>query len=127
ERHADHLLVETTAGRATSEGCVALVGHLDTVFPPGTFEGVRRDGDVLRGPGVLDMKGGLVVAGEAMRAVQQVSGRLAELPLRFAIASEEETGYYESRPHLHRELAGASCALVFEAGRKEDRIITARK
>ena len=45
---------------------IALVGHLDTVFPPGTFEGFKRDGDLARGPGVLDMKGGLVVV--ALRA-----------------------------------------------------------
>jgi glutamate carboxypeptidase len=32
-----------------------VVGHLDTVFPPGTFEGFTRDGALARGPGVLDM------------------------------------------------------------------------
>ena len=33
-----------------------LIGHTDTVFPPGTFEGFRKDGDTGFGPGVFDMK-----------------------------------------------------------------------
>src|SRR6186713_2573755 len=37
---ADHLVFRTTAPGQP----IALVGHLDTVFPPGTFEGYRRDG-----------------------------------------------------------------------------------
>ncbi len=126
ERFADHLVIETDAAVSTSAGCVALVGHLDTVFPLGSFDTVRRDGDVLRGPGVLDMKGGLVVAWQAMHVLAD-QGLLAGLPLRFVIVSEEEIGSPEGRPLIQRELAGAACALVFEAGRKEDRIITARK
>lgn len=125
-RFADHLVIETEAAVASSVGCVALVGHLDTVFPVGSFEAVRRDGDVLRGPGVLDMKGGLVVAWEAMHALGEL-GVLGRLPLRLVIVSEEEIGSPEGRPLIQRELVGAACALVFEAGRKEDRIITSRK
>jgi len=60
ERFAPHVVV-ANAGSPSSTGCVALVGHHDTVFPPGTFEGFRLDGGLVRGPGVLDMKGGLVV------------------------------------------------------------------
>ena len=56
-QYADHLVVETEAGARTSAGCVALVGHLDTVFAPGSFDEVQVDGELLRGPGVLDMKG----------------------------------------------------------------------
>src|SRR5262245_10104369 len=58
-RYADHLVFSSN-GRAGAAP-VALIGHLDTVFPPGVFEGYRTDGDLRRGPGVLDMKGGLVV------------------------------------------------------------------
>src|SRR5689334_17800531 len=59
-KFADHLVFTSAAPKA-SAAPIALIGHLDTVFPPGTFEGYRRDGDLARGPGVLDMKGGLVV------------------------------------------------------------------
>ncbi|KYF81870.1 peptidase, partial [Sorangium cellulosum] len=125
-RFAAHWVVESEAAKASPAGHVALVGHLDTVFPPGTFEGFRRDGELARGPGVLDMKGGIVVAIEALRALETI-GALPEIPVRLAIVSDEEVGSPEGRPLLQRELAGASCALVFEAGREGDRIITARR
>ena len=124
--YADHLIFETARGASSSEGCIALVGHLDTVFPPGSFEGFRRDGELARGPGVLDMKGGIVVALESIRALSKVT-ELAKVPLRFVIVSEEEVGSPEGRAILQAELRGASCALVFEAGRALDRIITRRK
>lgn len=130
EVHADHLIIETELGALSSEGAVALVGHFDTVFPEGTFEGFQCEGGIARGPGVLDMKGGLVVALESLRSLRLVGGEaglLARLPLRFVIVSEEEIGSPEGRPILQRELAGAACALVFEAGRAEDKIITSRK
>lgn len=126
QRYAAHWIAESDAARASPAGCVALVGHLDTVFPPGTFEGFRREGDLARGPGVLDMKGGLVVAIAALRALAQV-GALARIPVRFAIVSDEEVGSPEGAALLREELRGAACALVFEAGRKGDAIITARK
>src|SRR5262245_36388765 len=75
---ADHLVFRTNApGRP-----IALVGHLDTVFPPGVFEGYRREGALARGPGVLDMKGGLLVAGFALLALRHI-GALADLAVRF--------------------------------------------
>ena len=103
---------------------MGLVGHLDTVFPKGTFEGFSRDGDIARGPGVLDMKSGLVIAIEALRALAHFGARLA---VRLVIVSDEEVGSREGGEVLESFLRGASCALVFEAGRKEDMIITARK
>jgi glutamate carboxypeptidase len=125
-RFAPHLVAATPAAAASAEGCVAIVGHLDTVFPPGSFEGFRLDGALARGPGVLDMKGGLVAALEALRALGAVS-LLERARVRFVIVSDEEVGSPESQPLLRRELQGAACALVLEAGRAADRIITARK
>jgi glutamate carboxypeptidase len=121
-RFAPHLV----ASFGPAEGGVVIVGHLDTVFPPGSFEGFRRDGDLARGPGVLDMKGGLVVAIEALRALA-AAGALAKARLRFVIVSDEEVGSPESEPLLRAEAAGATAALVLEAGRQADRVITARK
>jgi glutamate carboxypeptidase len=126
DRFAPHLIAATRAAEASPEGCIAVIGHLDTVFPPGTFEGFRRDGALARGPGVLDMKGGLVMAIEALRALAAV-GALERARVRFAIVSDEEVGSPESQPILRRELAGAACALVLEAGRAGDAVITARK
>jgi glutamate carboxypeptidase len=123
ERFAPHLVAATDT---TQPDFVALVGHLDTVFPPGTFEGFRRDGTVLRGPGVLDMKGGLVVVLEALRALSHV-GVLSRVPVRLIIVSDEEVGSPEGRFVIEREASGARAALVFEAGRAKDAVITSRR
>jgi glutamate carboxypeptidase len=125
-RFAPHLVAVSRAAQDSAEGCVGIVGHLDTVFPPGTFEGFRQEDGIARGPGVLDMKGGLVAAIEALRALA-AAGALDRAKVRFAIVSDEEVGSPESQPILRRELAGAACALVLEAGRAADKIITARK
>lgn len=124
--HAPHLVARSEAARSSGAGAVGLVGHHDTVFPPGTFEGFSRDGDIARGPGVLDMKGGLTVAVFALRQLSE-AGLLAKVPVRFVCVSDEEIGSPEGHDVLVRELEGASCALVFEAGRANDMIITQRK
>jgi glutamate carboxypeptidase len=121
-RFADHRVFSTSAPGAP----IGLVGHLDTVFPPGTFEGFRRDGDLRRGPGVLDMKGGLVVVAYALKALSR-EGLLEELPLRVIIVADEEVGSPEGQGVLKEHLAGGREALVFEAGRANDAIITRRK
>jgi glutamate carboxypeptidase len=120
---ADHLVLRTT-NDAPGAAPVALVGHLDTVFPPGTFEGFRRDGDLARGPGVLDMKGGLVVVAWALRALAQTSALPA---LRVVVVADEEVGSPEGQDVIRRAIAGSQAALVFEAGRQQDLLITRRK
>jgi glutamate carboxypeptidase len=124
-RYADHLVL-STKGDATKKP-VALIGHLDTVFPPGTFEGYRRDGELARGPGVLDMKGGLVVVLHALRALAETVGLSAVAPVRLVIVADEEVGSPEGQGVIQQAIAGAAGALVFEAGRKGDAIITRRK
>jgi glutamate carboxypeptidase len=119
---ADHLVFRTEAPGKP----IALVGHLDTVFPPGTFEGYRRDGMLARGPGVLDMKGGLLVAGFALLALDH-AGLLAELPIRLVIVGDEEVGSPEGQRILANTAGDAACGLVFEAGRAGDAIVTRRK
>jgi glutamate carboxypeptidase len=125
-KFADHIVVSSTWS-SVGAAPIALVGHLDTVFPPGLFEGYRRDGDLARGPGVLDMKGGLVVVAWALKALEQ-AGALARLPgLRLVIVADEEVGSPEGQSVIKDVIAGASGALVFEAGRKNDLVITRRK
>lgn len=121
---ADHLVFSTGPGHGSP---VALVGHLDTVFPPGAFEGYARDGDLARGPGVLDMKGGLTVILFALRALASTEGLAAIAPLRLVIVADEEVGSPEGRGVIEQAIAGARACLVFEAGRAGDAIITRRK
>ena len=87
---------------------IALVGHLDTVFPPGTFEGFKRDGDLARGPGVLDMKGGLVVVAYALRALAETVGLDAIAPIRLVDRRRRRGGLAgragrDPRRHRRRE------------------------
>lgn len=108
---------------------LALVGHLDTVFPRAMgFTGFRREGDVARGPGVLDMKSGLTSMLFALRALRVVwpEGAL-RLPLRLVVVSDEEIGSPSSQEVFSALAPRTRGALVFEAGREADRIVTRRK
>lgn len=124
-RFADHLVWRTDGAKGARP--IALVGHLDTVFPPGTFEEYRKDGALRRGPGVLDMKGGLVVVAFALRALAEAIGLDRVAPLRVVVVSDEEVGSPEGQRVIEGAIADAKGALVFEAGRKADAIITRRK
>ena len=124
EGYGDHLVWRTPT--AVSQSPIVLVGHHDTVFPPGHFEGWREQGDRAIGPGVLDMKGGLSVICATLAALDSV-GVLAGLPVIVASVADEEVGSPSSAPHLRELATGASCALVFESGRANDLIITRRK
>jgi glutamate carboxypeptidase len=119
---AEHLFWATGA----SGPKILLIGHHDTVFPPGHFEGWHVDGARATGPGALDMKGGLAVIWGALTAFERL-GVLARLPLLVASVADEEVGSAESRPHLLERARGASCALVFESGRQGDAIVTRRR
>jgi glutamate carboxypeptidase len=129
-KFADHLVFGSTfepRPADASRGPIAMVGHLDTVFPPGMFEGFKRDGDLARGPGVLDMKGGLVVVAWALKALAR-AGVLPRLPgVRVVVVSDEEVGSPEGQAIIRDAIKGAQSALVFESGRKNDLIITRRK
>ena len=123
--HGDHLIWRTPAAVA-SISTIVLVGHHDTVFPPGHFEGWREDNGRAMGPGALDMKGGLAVIRTALAALDDV-GALAGLPIAVISVADEEIGSPSSTPHLQQLARGAACALVFESGRAGDAIITRRR
>jgi len=126
-RFADHRVFRTAGDSRLPP--VALIGHLDTVFPPGKFEGYRVDGALRRGPGVLDMKGGLVVVAFALRGLAEAyPGGLGALPpVRIVVVSDEEVGSPEGAGVIRRSIGGSEAALVFESGRAQDAIITRRK
>src|SRR5215467_76910 len=124
EGFGDHLVWRTPA--AAHAPPIVLIGHHDTVFPPGHFEGWREDGGRAIGPGTLDMKGGLSVIRGALAALDAV-GALASLPIVAISVADEEVGSPSSAAHLKALARGAACALVFESGRAGDAIITRRK
>ncbi len=80
---AGHLVAEH---RGTKGKRLLLIGHLDTVFPGANY---RREGDIARGAGVADMKGGDVVLIHALRALQE-AGALADTQLIVVMTGDEE-------------------------------------
>ncbi|TMO61748.1 M20 family metallopeptidase [Pseudoalteromonas aurantia] len=118
----DHLLFHTPkqAGRK-----VLLLGHLDTVFPEGTFTQFQQDSEWVYGPGVCDMKGGNFVALNALRELRKQCGPLYNVD--FLLVSDEEIGSDDSQT-LTTELAkNYDACLVFEAAGKDHEIVVARK
>jgi glutamate carboxypeptidase len=91
-----------------------LLGHYDTVWAEGTIEkmpfGVR--GDIATGPGVFDMKCGLVQGFWAVRALREAAG--IERPIVFVCNSDEEVGSPTSRALIEEEARGAATVLVLE-------------
>jgi glutamate carboxypeptidase len=67
-----------------------LIGHLDTVFEPDSpFQGWKRTGDIVEGPGVGDMKGGDVVIVAALRAMH-AAGTLKTADITVVLTGDEE-------------------------------------
>ncbi|HTR52117.1 MAG TPA: M20 family metallopeptidase [Kofleriaceae bacterium] len=119
--YGDHLVWRTTVAGAP----IVLVGHHDTVFPPGHFETWTESGDRVVAPGILDMKGGLAIVRTVLAALADVGA--LDFPLIAISVADEEVGSPSSAPHLRELAKGAACALVFESGRAGDAIITRRK
>lgn len=105
---------------------VLVLGHLDTVWPLGTLGRLPfdvRDGRIT-GPGVFDMKAGLVVAIHAY-AELQAAGEAP--PVRFLVTSDEETGSETSRDLIAEAAREAGRVLVLEPCGADGAIKTARK
>jgi glutamate carboxypeptidase len=122
-------LVALPTGRTRGRPHQVVVGHLDTVWPTGTLAArpVVREGDLLRGPGVYDMKAGLaqiVVALDLVRA----SGAAPEVTPVVVVNADEEVGSARSVAVVRRLARGADRALVLEPSLgPEGALKTARK
>ncbi|MFT3762091.1 MAG: M20/M25/M40 family metallo-hydrolase [Pseudoxanthomonas sp.] len=82
-------LIATHAGKPGGKRLL-LIGHLDTVFEPDSpFTGFVRDGDVAKGPGVGDDKGGVVVMLAALRAMH-AAGTLDDADIEVVLTGDEE-------------------------------------
>jgi glutamate carboxypeptidase len=121
-------IVGTLRGSAAPGARLLLIGHMDTVFDPGTAaerpfaiaEGVAT------GPGVTDMKSGLLAGLYAIRAL----ARLGPLPferLTFVANPDEEIGSPTSSPHIIELAATADACLVLECARANGDIVSSRK
>jgi len=102
-----------------------LLGHLDTVFAPDKFETYKEDNDWIYGAGVCDMKGGNIVALQALREIKKHGVNITNIDILFV--SDEETGSDDSKL-LTVELAKKyDYCFVYEAAGRELEVVTARK
>lgn len=92
-----------------------LLGHCDTVWPVGTLKDMplELDEGIMRGPGVYDMKAGIVQMLYALRALQTLHLEPTVMPV-VLINSDEEIGSRESTPHIRRLARIADRAFVLE-------------
>jgi glutamate carboxypeptidase len=135
ERYPNEDLGDTVVAtfvRAADGPTAMLLGHADTVFDPGFL--VRRpfaiDGDTIRGPGVSDMKGGLLgglYALECLRALGDGSEWLPTSRLVYVVNPDEEIGSPASTPLIEELARSADVALVMESARSNGDIVSARK
>jgi glutamate carboxypeptidase len=120
ERVGDHLYARPRQ-RPHAGPRQLLLGHMDTVWPVGTVEQMplHREHGLLFGPGVADMKGGLVEIVFALRALRELELRPSVLPVVF-VNTDEEIGSVESTRFIRLLAQGSERAFVLEAGEGAD-------
>jgi glutamate carboxypeptidase len=129
----DQGLGETVIGelRGTDPGGPTLlcIGHMDTVFDPGTVaeRPFAIQGGIATGPGVTDMKSGLLTGLHAIAAVRDVLDGVPFARLVFVANPDEEIGSPVSTPHIRRLAREADACLVFECARANGDIVSSRK
>ncbi len=115
------------AGSGGGNRPVVLMGHRDTVFPKG--ETAHRPFRIAEGraygPGVADMKAGLVMNAFVLAAYHRAGG--APLPLTGLFTSDEEIGSPACRPIIEETARGARAVLNAEPGRPTGNVVTGRK
>jgi len=128
DRHLGNTVVATFHGQPGGAR-VLLIGHLDTVFDPGTaaLRPFRLEDGVAHGPGVTDMKSGLLAGLHALKALIGERGGLPFERLVFIANPDEEIGSPSSTPHIRAIAAGMDVALVLECARANGDIVSSRK
>ncbi len=108
---------------------VLLIGHMDTVFDPGTAAArpFRIEDGVAYGPGVTDMKSGLLAG---LYAIKALIGELGGVPferLTFIANPDEEIGSPSSTAHIRAAAPDVDACFVLECARANGDIVSARK
>lgn len=129
----DHVLARFPHPRPLSqeergEGSILLLSHMDTVFPLGALEKMPfcEKGDKIFGPGVSDMKGGIVIALTALAALNE-TGSLPPRPITALFTPDEEIGSRTSRALIEGLAKESALVLVLEPGMVDGAVKTWRK
>ena len=122
-------VIGTWTGRPGAGPRVLLVGHMDTVFEDGTADArpFRIEAGIAHGPGVTDMKGGLLTGLYAVGALRALSGELPFERLVYIANPDEEIGSPSSMPHIRELAAESDCCLMLECARANGDFVSARK
>ena len=123
ENIGNHLLFSSTKIQGLPK--LLLLGHLDTVFPPHSFEGFRENEEWIYGPGSCDMKGGNFIALSALRHVFAEHGQLCNVD--FLLVSDEETGSDDSKAITQELATRYDACLDFEAAGEDHEVVNGRK
>jgi glutamate carboxypeptidase len=119
------------ATRSPGRTDVMLMGHMDTVFPAGTAAcrpfTIDEDSQIARGPGVLDMKGGLALLVHALRIACDGMTDDSAIGIRVLLNGDEEPGSPESRVHLPACLDGVQCVFLLEPPDAQGQLVLARR
>ncbi len=118
-KRAGHIIAEHPGPKGGKGKKMLLIGHIDTVFEPSSpFQTYKKlGGDIAEGPGVNDMKGGLVVMVQGLRAMK-AAGALKNADITIVLTGDEErTGQPAevARADLVAAAEAADIALEFEA------------
>ena len=108
-----HIVLRFPSADGRSVGGILLLCHMDTVFPLGTLANMpfrEADGN-LYGPGVLDMKAGIVIA---LAAVESAQAQGLKHPVTLLCTSDEETGSHTSRALIERLARESAMTFVLE-------------
>ncbi len=118
----DHVVARWGSG----EGGILLLCHMDTVFPLGTLKSMpyrEADGKIF-GPGVLDMKAGIVIS---LAAMEEVLNTGLKRPVTLLCTSDEEIGSATSRDYIEELAKKSALVLVLEAALLDGSLKTWRK
>lgn len=115
-------------GPETDQKKILLLCHMDTVYPLGTLAKMPyvEEGDRILGPGVADMKAGLVIGVTAITILQEMA-KLPPCPITILFTPDEEIGSYFSRPWIEKLALQSKLVLVLEPGMPDGSIKTWRK
>jgi glutamate carboxypeptidase len=122
------VLVARLAGSSPGGSRILLVGHMDTVFPAGTAleRPFRIEGSRALGPGVSDMKGGLLAGFHAVACLQGV-GFTDFREIVYVCNPDEEIGSPFSGPIIAERARDVDACFVLEGARENGDIVSARK
>ena len=118
-----------TLGADRKEKPVIFSGHMDTVYPTGSFseEVFKIEDGKAFGPGVLDMKGGIIISLFVIKALNHIGYN--ERPIKIIISGDEEIAHKASKGSevILKEAVGGICAFNMETGLTDNSLCVGRK